>query len=310
MKLLEYQQEFLPDGAVGGRGLPREGLTSGGTPTTPGGIASPGVPPPAPPGGLPCDREPLRPGGELRTWKRMDRSHPTAHYRLVRSIFETTDTLRGQHLSTTRPPGPWRWRTGCPHAELRSVPPAGGSPVTAFPVAPNPTVARSDYAYLLDWSDTHAPRALYWLQAQGLRVEVATQPGTLRTLNGPVTHVRGYHLAFPFRVQPLSPDSVHRLVQEAARRTGVPSTGSSPGVRPGGGWIWGAASSVRWSGPASSSWPRGRGDPVRTSWTPRVEVPVTRIENSSFSRADLTRYNVIAWCRPVGSRHPQRDSRG
>ncbi len=212
------------------------------------------------------------------------------HYRLVRSIFETTDTYAD---STFYDASTWTMSLayGVPHAELRSVPPGGGSPVTAFPVAPTPTVPRSDYAYLLDWSDTHAPRALHWLQAQGLRGEVATRPGTLRTMDGPLTYVRG-SVSIPVQVQPLSPDSVHRLVQEAAQRTGVPIHGIATGYALEGVDL-GSGQFRPVERPRILLLAEGEGSTLWHLLDTKVEVPVTRIEGSSFGRADLTRYNVI-----------------
>ena len=61
---------------------------------------------------------------------------------------------------------------------------------------------RAGVAYLLDWRDSDAPRALQALQARGVRAEVATRPFTAPTASGEVALGRGT-ISLPVSIQTL-----------------------------------------------------------------------------------------------------------
>jgi hypothetical protein len=121
---------------------------------------------------------------------------PTAQpgYRLVRSIFETTDSYAD---SVFYDASTWTMSLayGIPHAELRGAV-AGlplGDRVTELPSlveagaraeALADRLPEARIAYLLDWRHHYAPRALQYLLARGVRVEAAMEPFTARTHAG------------------------------------------------------------------------------------------------------------------------------
>jgi len=212
------------------------------------------------------------------------------HYRLVRSIFETTDTYAD---STFYDASTWTVSLayGVPQAELRRASLPLGGRVTQPPAPPAATVPRSHYVYLLDWSDTNAPKALYWLQARGVRAEVATQPFTLATHQGPRAFVRG-SISIPVQVQTLGGDELHALIQEAARESGVTFQSASTGYALAGVDL-GSAAFRPILPPRILLVAGGEGSTLWHLLDTKVGVPLTRIEAGDFSRADLTRYTVI-----------------
>ncbi|MEX0980399.1 MAG: M14 family zinc carboxypeptidase, partial [Gemmatimonadota bacterium] len=144
---------------------------------------------------------------------------PTAQpkYRMVRSVFERTHEFADSLFYDAS-----TWTVslayGIPDAEVRSASPSLGARVTELP-APREIgeVPESGYAYLLDWSDYFAPRALYHLLDQGVHAEVAFEPFTARTHEGERAYPRG-SISIPVRRQEMDAARLHALVLEAERR--------------------------------------------------------------------------------------------
>lgn len=84
---------------------------------------------------------------------------------------------------------------------------------------PAPVV--SDYGYVIRWSDYYAPRALYRLLAQDVRVRVGTQATTILTSDGELEFGPGT-LFIPFQGQDLPRADIHNLVSAIAEEDGVP----------------------------------------------------------------------------------------
>jgi hypothetical protein len=95
------------------------------------------------------------------------------------------------------------------------------------------TVPQSGYAYLLDWSDYYAPRALYHLlsqrRARGGRVRSRSPRAPTRGR----APTRAAPISIPVQVQRgIDPARLHALVLEAEQRAGVrfQSTGTGYAV--------------------------------------------------------------------------------
>lgn len=151
---------------------------------------------------------------------------------------------------------------------------------------------RSNYGYLLDWADYYAPKALYYLQGNGLRTRLSD---SAFELDGRF-YAAGTVL-IPVQNQGMTADEIYDLVREAARRSGAGIYGASTGLTP--------------SGPDLGS--RGFttlekpevllvvGEGVRSydageAWhvlDTRYEVIVTKGETNDLGSMDLSRYNVI-----------------
>ena len=140
-------------------------------------------------------------------------------YRLIRGIFETTtsfqDSLFYDVSSWTLP-----LAFNIPYASLdKKNYKAGLKGAKVADLEQRPIVeapGRSDYAYLFNWSEYYAPKALNYLLKNGLLAKVASQPFS----SSGQDFERGAIL-IPVANQSKNALEVHQLVQEAARISGV-----------------------------------------------------------------------------------------
>lgn len=103
--------------------------------------------------------------------------------------------------------------------ELRSN--VSGEIISAeFPAAPAPSPA--SYAYLFDWSNYYAPRALYRLLEAGVLPKVATQPISI-TSNGEAISLPAGAILVPLGWQggDLADDEIHTLMDLIAEEDGI-----------------------------------------------------------------------------------------
>jgi hypothetical protein len=95
--------------------------------------------------------------------------------------------------------------------------------------------ARSQYGYVLRWSDYYAARSLYRLLDHDVRVRIATEPVTIPVTGGPRAFGPGA-VFVPLIGQDVSHDEIYRLVRTAAEEDGVAAfpvvSGSTPGNSP------------------------------------------------------------------------------
>ena len=89
-----------------------------------------------------------------------------------------------------------------------------------FPAVPAPTTA--SYAYLFDWSNYYAPRALYRLIDAGVLPKVATQPITISS-NGEIVSLPAGAILVPLGWQggDLSDNEIHALMGMIAAEDGI-----------------------------------------------------------------------------------------
>ena len=89
-----------------------------------------------------------------------------------------------------------------------------------FPAVPAPTTA--SYAYLFDWSNYYAPRALYRLIDAGVLPKVATQPITISS-NGETVSLPAGAILVPLGWQggDLSDNEIHALMGMIAEENGI-----------------------------------------------------------------------------------------
>ncbi len=83
-----------------------------------------------------------------------------------------------------------------------------------------PAPPRSNYGYVLRWSDYYAPRGLYRLLDADLRVRVATEPTAIATHMGATNFGPGA-VFVPLIGQDVDNDAIHQLVTSIAREDGV-----------------------------------------------------------------------------------------
>ncbi len=155
---------------------------------------------------------------------------------------------------------------------------------------------KTKMAYVFEWDDYYAPRALYHIQEKGLRTRVATSPFTMQIKGD--THTFHYGaVTVPVGDQDLPAEKVHEIMERAAGVAGIDiySTGTSLVER---GIHLGSPSFAPLDKPRIIM-PVGRGTNSREAgeiWhmlDKRFHVPVTKVELDRMSGIDLGRYNVM-----------------
>jgi hypothetical protein len=218
------------------------------------------------------------------------------NYRLARSIFERTNTYADSSFYDAS-----TWTVslayGIPDAELRSRP-SLGERVTETPQPRGlGSVPQSSYAYLLDWSDYYAPRALNYLLARGVYAEVGFSPFTARTNEGERAYPRGT-ISIPVQPQTrIDATRLHQLVLEAERRAGVRFQSvdggySLQGVDLGSNNFH-ALAEPRVAMIIGEGVAAGEAGQLWHLLDTKVDLPITKVDRRDFPRVDLANYDVL-----------------
>ncbi|WP_420155095.1 M14 family metallopeptidase [Siphonobacter sp.] len=230
-------------------------------------------------------------------------------FRIVHSLFEETPKLKD---STFYDNTSWSvvHAYGIQQAKLNSVPSLGQA-VTAVPTVQGGVAGgKAQLAYLLNWSEYNASRALYSLLSQGVLVKTSLKPFTSQTATGPQKFSYG-SLVIPVAGQKISSDSLYRAVEEASRRSNLTfattSTGFSlegidlgsnnilPVRKPEVALITGATSGLAEAGQ------------VWFLLNEHLQLPVSKLDPQSLERVSLDRYQVLVlpngtyreWSKPT-----------
>lgn len=141
------------------------------------------------------------------------------NFRIVHSIFEETAPLNDSlYYDNTS------WSLihayGLQYSKI-SVPVARGTEITALPqVAPPKAPAKEQVAYLLNWSEYNASKALSFLLQKDIVIKAAYKPFTVKTPQGQREFSYG-SLVIPVALQSVSADSLNKLIQLASDTSGL-----------------------------------------------------------------------------------------
>lgn len=220
-------------------------------------------------------------------------------YKVIRAIFDKTlsykDSLFYDITAWTMP-----LAYGLSYAELnagRFTSSLMGAKLERS-IAPAGQVAggKSDYAYLFEWDDYYAPRALYELQTAGIAARTAMAPFEIAIADG--TKKFGYGaISIPVKSQPVDAGKLYQLIQSAAQhngitiyavRTGNVSSGSdlgsskmAPVAKPSVAMLTGAGVNATDAGE------------IWFLLDQRFNMPCSHLEIPVFNRIDLNKYNTL-----------------
>lgn len=222
---------------------------------------------------------------------------PTAQpqFRLVHSIFADTPPIKGDvfYGSTSYAIAP---AYGVAFAGSRSRI-GGGQRVTAVAPAQGGVVGgQAGYAYVLDWRDYNASRALYALQARGLLTRAAFQPFTAATADGEQAFARG-SVVIPVAGQPLAGAALLAAVDEAARAAGVRVQALASGQSRSG--IDLGSDSVKALRKPAVALVMGEGvsaTEIGSAWfvlDQQVQLPASKLDPAQLGKVELDRYTTI-----------------
>ncbi|WP_210465872.1 M14 family metallopeptidase [Rufibacter roseolus] len=215
-------------------------------------------------------------------------------YRLVESIFAKNTNLPD---SVFYDASTWTLALayGLPHVGA-TKPVNRGNKVTALPSLSATAPPKSNYAYLLDWTDYNTAGALYQLQSLGVTAQTALKPFTANTTAGAKDYLPGA-ITIPVASQKISSDSLYKAIQKvvADRQiniTAVNSGFSAKGIDLGSSNI----QTIRKPEALMLVGTGVQGPEAGEVWfllDSQLKMPITKAELSSFPRLSLARYNTI-----------------
>ncbi len=161
---------------------------------------------------------------------------------------------------------------------------------------PEPQIAPAPYAWIADWRDYGAAAFLWYLLDRGVHVKTAFKPFEVQTSSGKKSFSYG-SLLVAVHDQPFSPDSLHRLVEQAARLSGVPAHAVASG-RSIAGIDLGSRNfrtiekprPLMVVGEGVSSYEAGQ---VWHLLDTRVHMPITKVDVTDWERVPLWDYNTL-----------------
>ncbi len=219
-------------------------------------------------------------------------------YKLIQTIFEKTleykDSLFYDITAWTMP-----LAFGLPYAAVgaKEVNAVGlGKKVTTVSFGQGGVAAKSEYAYVLEWDDFYAPKALYELQQAGILTKVATREFEVRVSSGNKRFTYGAIL-IPVHLQTKNIDATYATLQKVAENNSVlieavQSGSAISGVDLGSGkFVTTTNPSIALiTGSGVNALDAGE---VWHLLDQRMHIPITQLEPQGYSRTQLQRYNTI-----------------
>ena len=84
----------------------------------------------------------------------------------------------------------------------------------------NTSVKNSNYAYVFNWNEYYAPRALQFLLKNDLKAKVSIASFSVETSKG-VVDLKPRAILLPLQIQNKTAEEVHSLIQKAATENGI-----------------------------------------------------------------------------------------
>jgi hypothetical protein len=218
-------------------------------------------------------------------------------YRMVRSMFEKVTSF---YDSIFYDASTWTMSLayGLPHDALNAtVKFSKGARIQSEDVALHPVpVMKSNYAYLIDWTEYNASRALYYLLSKDVFVKAAFKPFSAE-VNGVKKNLGYGTLVIPVADQNISSDELFALVKEASTTSGVDvfsvNTGFSlEGVDLG-------SANVRTVQNPKVAMLIGEGVAATDAgaiWyllDSKLKMPITKVNTSQFGQLRMSDYNTL-----------------
>ena len=220
-------------------------------------------------------------------------------YRLLRGIFDKTltykDSLFYDITAWTMP-----LAFGLPYAELTAAKYTAavkGSRVDSVEMPGGGIMgAKTNYAYVFEWSEFYAPRMLYELADNGILVKTATSPFEASIVQG--TKKFGYgSMVIPVALQKTDADKLYALLKASAEKNGIAVYPLNTGMSVAGVDL-GSARFVNISKPTIALLV-GTGVSATDAgevWhllDQRFNIPVSHLEITTFNRVDPGKYNTL-----------------
>lgn len=171
-----------------------------------------------------------------------------------------------------------------------------------------PSVSKTEYAYIMDWNDYYSPAALHFMQSKGLKMSSAFKPFSIKTNNGNKSFNYG-SVMIPVSKQSKTSEEIYSIVKAAQKKYSVPIYATNSGFSITG--IDLGSNNFRTLqkpkaalliGEGISSYEAGE---VWHLLDTRIDMPISKIRMQNFSRANLDKYNTMVM---VSGSYNQLDS--
>ncbi|MGB3607281.1 MAG: M14 family metallopeptidase [Psychroserpens sp.] len=209
--------------------------------------------------------------------------------RLINAMFEKRTTFRDSLFYDV---SAWTFPLafGVDYSEVITTSKAGAK-VETLKMPDGLVSSKSDYAYLMQWHEYYAPKALNAILDKGLRAKVGMQPFNI---NG-----KDYDygtILIPIQNQRLSPDALYTFLQGIAKNSHIKidavNTGLTEGIDLG---------SSQFRALEQPTVAMIVGDGIRSYdageiwhlFDQRYDMTLTKLDTRSLDRSDLSRYNTI-----------------
>ena len=220
-----------------------------------------------------------------------------SQHRLIKAIFEKTlnykDSLFYDITAWTMP-----LAYGLPYAELSAANfNAGllGDPYIAEEKN-IPAFSKSEYAYLIPWTELFAPAALYELQSAGLLTKIATAPFEI-TVAGARKKFENGSIMISVQGQTVTGEKLFQLLKQVTEKHSLPVFGISSGSSVSGSDL-GSSKFVNVVKPVVALITGTGVNPLDAGefWhlmDQRMNIPLTHLEMATFNRVDITKYTTM-----------------
>ncbi len=154
----------------------------------------------------------------------------------------------------------------------------------------------SEYAYAFEWNEYYTPNALYFLLENDLNVKVSTASFSVETSEG-IKDFQAGAILVPVQKQDKTPEDIHNLIQKASEKNGLKVYDCKSGLTPNG---------IDLGSPSFKTIEKPKvlllvGDGVTgydagEVWhllDQRYDIPVTLVETTDLSKANLENYTAI-----------------
>lgn len=219
-----------------------------------------------------------------------------SQYRMVRTMFEKVTTFYDSIFYDAS-----AWTTALsynmPYEKYSGRNELNGKELDrTFNSSTYESVPKSDYAYLIEWDEYYAPKALYYLLEKGLYVNTSFKKFGIETDKGLKDFGYGT-LMIPVSRQEVDANLVHAYIEEATELAGIKAYSvnsgySATGIDLGSGNFRTIRKpkAVMLIGGSVSSYEAGE---VWHLLDSKVGMPVTKIMTSSAGRIDWSKYNTL-----------------
>lgn len=222
-----------------------------------------------------------------------------SQHRLIRAIFEKTlqykDSLFYDVTAWTMPLAfglsyaalnASKFNSGMLGKKLEKLNPSAGNLIGG----------KTNYAYLMEWNELYAPRALFELMESGIVAKVATRSFTM-ALEGANKNFSYGTISIPVQAQSIDAQKLYETIKAVTERNGITTYSVSTGNVTGGSDL-GSSKMVSITKP-SVAMLTGQGVNALDAgeiWyllDQQFNLPSTHLDISIFNRVDISKYNTL-----------------